>query len=58
MNKLSNWTARRSGDGITITHATGKVKVETIEPSGSDVIGVSKDGTKFLLMTSRAAEQL
>ncbi len=49
METLSKWAARRSGDGITITHLTGKVKVATIEPQGDRIVAIKADGTTFAL---------
>ena len=50
METLKNWTAKRAGGRITITHATGKVVgVDSIKNEGGDVIATDKAGKKYKL---------
>lgn len=51
METLRNWSAKRAGASITITHSTGKITgVEKIEPSSGDrVIATDGNGKQYVL---------
>lgn len=50
MEKLHNWTAKRAGAGITITHETGKlINVDRITTENGGIVAITQDGKRHHL---------
>jgi hypothetical protein len=57
MKTLRNWSARRAGGRITITHAEGKVTgVDSIACEDGRIIALAADGEEYELGLDAATE--